>query len=220
MVKKILFIPLGVMLGAAAIGLAFPLLTGLPGAEQNIIPRFANKWHLGDGSENNPILQYLVKYHDMEFLAEIQFLDKTPHTQDIVVVIDDKKTGQHIEDKMQIGDAFVFTDISDDIKPYVHALDATVFSVRDTISEEKYLVVGAEWGTVFVGKFTPKLKLIEYHDMQFEFGILKTFTISYRINDIENKFWIADNVPLPVKAEYYSLDGTIDYAYELVKLES
>lgn len=208
------------MLGAAAIGLAFPLLTGLPGAEQNIIPRFANKWHLGDGSENNPILQYLVKYHDMEFLAEIQFLDKTPHTQDIVVVIDDKKTGQHIEDKMQIGDAFVFTDISDDIKPYVHALDATVFSVRDTISEEKYLVVGAEWGTVFVGKFTPKLKLIEYHDMQFEFGILKTFTISYRINDIENKFWIADNVPLPVKAEYYSLDGTIDYAYELVKLES
>ncbi|WKT57082.1 hypothetical protein QVH35_06340 [Candidatus Nitrosotenuis chungbukensis] len=157
MVKKILFIPLGVMLGAAALGLAFPLLTGLPGSEQNIIPRFANKWHLGDGSENNPTLQYVVKYHDMEFLAEIRFLDKTLHTQDIVVVIDDKKTGQHVEDEMQIGDAFVFTDISDEIKPYVHALDATVFSVRDTIVEERYLVVGAEWGTVFVGKFTPKL---------------------------------------------------------------
>lgn len=207
------------MLGAAAIGLVFPLLTGLPGSEQNVIPRFANKWHLGDGSENNPTLQYLIKYHDMEFLAEIQFLDKTPHTQDIVVVIDDKKTGHRIEDKMQIGDAFVFTDISDEIKPYVHALDVTVFSVRDTIVEERYLVVGAEWGTVFVGKFTPKLKLIEYQDMEFEFGSLKTFTISYRINDIENKFWIADNVPLPVKAEYYSLDGALDYSYELIKLE-
>jgi hypothetical protein len=125
-----------------------------------------------------------------------------------------------MEDKMQIGDAFVFTDISDEIKPYVHALDATVFSVRDTIVEERYLVVGAEWGTVFIGKFTPKLKLIEYQDMEFPFGSLKTFTISYHINDIENKFWIADNVPLPVKAEYYSLDGEIDYTYELVKLES
>lgn len=208
------------MLGAAAIGLAYPFMTGLPGSEQNVIPRFANKWHLGDGSENNPTLQYLVIYHDMEFLAEIQFLDKTSHSQDIVVVIDDKKTGQHVEDKMQIGDAFVFTDVSDEIRPYAHALDATIFSVRDTIVEEKYLVVGAEWGTVFVGKFTPKLKLIEYQDMEFEFGTLKTFTISYRINDIENKFWIADDVPLPVKAEYYSLDGAIDYTYDLVKLES
>jgi len=220
LVKKTLLIPLGVMLGAAALGLAFPFMMELPGSEQNIIPRFANKWHLGDGSENNPTLQYLVKYHDMEFLAEIQFLDKTQHTQDIVVVIDDKNTGLHIEDKMQIGDAFVFTDVSDEIKPYANALDATVFSVRDTIIEERYLIVGAEWGTVFIGKFAPKLKLIEYQDMQFEFGTLKTFTISYGINDIENKFWIADNVPLPVKAEYYSLDGAIDYTYELVKLES
>jgi hypothetical protein len=220
LVKKILFIPLGVMLGAAALGLALPFLTGIPGSEQNLIPRFANKWHLGDGSENHPILQYLVKYHDMEFLAEIQFLDKTPHTQDILVVIDDKKIGQHIEDKMQMGDAFVFTDVSDEIKPYANALDATVFSVRNTIVAERYLVVGAEWGTVFIGKFTPKLKLIEHQDMEFLFGNLKTFTISYRINDIENKFWIAENVPLPVKAEYYSLDGTIDYTYELVKLES
>jgi len=100
----------------------------------------------------------------------------------------------------------------------VRALDATVFSVRDTIVEERYLVVGAEWGTIYVGKFTPKLKITEYSETQFEFGKLKTFTISYKINDIENKFWVADGVPLPVKAEYYTLDGNIDYVYELTKL--
>lgn len=208
------------MLGAAAVGLAFPLFTGLPGTEQNIIPRFANKWHLGEGAENKPTMQYLVKYHDMEFLAEIRFLDKTTDSQDINVIIDDKKTEQHLEHKMKIGKAFVFTNVSDDIKPYVRALDATVFSVRDIVVEEKYLVVGAEWGTVFVGKFTPKLKLTEYKETQFEFGTLKTFAISYKINNIENRFWVADGIPLPVKAEYYDLDGSLDYTYELTKLGS
>jgi hypothetical protein len=145
-------------------------------------------------------------------------LDKNSDSQEINLIIDDKKTGQHIEHKTKIGSAFVFIDISDDIKPYVHVLDATVFSVRDTVVEEKYLVVGAEWGTTFVGKFTPKLKLIEYTETQFEFGNLETFTVSYKINDIENKFWVADGIPLPVKAEYYSLDGNIDYTYELTKL--
>lgn len=206
------------MLGAAAIGLVFPLLTGLPGSDQNIIPRFANKWHIGEGAENKPTMQYLVKYHDMEFLAEIRFLDKTLDSQGIDVIIDDKRTSQHIEHKMKIGNAFVFTDVSDDIKPYVRALGATVFSIRDTVVEERYLVVGAEWGTIYVGKFTPKLKITEYSETQFEFGKLKTFAISYKINDIENKFWVVDGVPLPVKAEYYTLDGNVDYAYELTKL--
>ena len=207
------------MLGAAAIGLAYPLI-GLPGSEQNIIPRFANKWHVGENAENKPIMQYLVKYHDMEFLAEIQFLAKNSDSQEINLIIDDKKTGQHLENKTKIGNAFVFIDVSDDIKPYVHALDVTVFSVRDTVVEEKYLVVGAEWGITYVGKFTPKLKLTEYTETQFEFGKLKTFTVSYKINDIENRFWIADGIPLPVKAEYYTLDGNIDYTYELTKLGS
>ena len=80
------------------------------------------------------------------------------------------------------------------------------------------MVVGAEWGTTFVGKFTPKLKLTEYVDSEFEFGTLKTFVVSYRINEIENKLWIADNIPLPVKAQYYNIDGTPDYSYELVAL--
>jgi hypothetical protein len=80
------------------------------------------------------------------------------------------------------------------------------------------LVVGAEWGTTFVGKFTPKLKLTEYSDTQFEFGTLKTFLISYKVNEIENKLWIADNIPLPVKAQYYTIDGSLDYSYDLVAL--
>lgn len=208
------------MFGAAAMGLVFPLLTGIPGSEQNIIPRFASKWNLGDGAENKPTMQYLVKYQDMEFLAEIKFLAQNSDGQDIEIIIDDKKTQQHIEHKMQIGKAYVFVDVPDDAKPYVHALDSTVFSIRDNVVESKYLVVGAEWGTTFVGKFTPKLKVTEYKEMQFEFAKIKTFTVSYKINDIENRFWIADHVPLPVKAKYYTIDGKFDYSFDLVKFEA
>lgn len=206
------------MLGAAAIGLAFPFLNGVPGSEQNILPRFASQWHVGKGAEANPTLQYLIDYQGQEFLAKLQFQNQTGDEQNVLVVIDDKKTGQHIEQTLKLGQAYVFIGVSGDIKPYIETLDKTVFSVRDTIVESKYLVVGAEWGTTYIGKFTPKMKLTQYQDTEFEFGTLKTFLVSYTINDIQNTLWIADNIPLPVKAQYYNIDGTIDYSYELVSL--
>lgn len=219
MVRKVLFIPLGIMLGAAALGLSYPLLTGVPGADQNIIPRFANQWHVGKGAESQPVLQYLVKYQEMEFLAELDFLNQTGDEQIVRLIIDDKKTGKHIDQTLKIGKAYVFIDTTDDIKPYVNVLDKTVFSVRDTVVESKYLIVGAEWGTTFIGKFTPKMKLTEYKDTEFGFGTLKTYTISYKVNEVENYFLVADNVPLPVRSEFFTIDGTLDYSYDLIRLE-
>jgi len=207
------------MFGAAAIGLTYPFLSGVPGAEQNIIPRFASQWYVGKGAEDKPTLQYLVKYQDMEFLAELRFLDQLDGEQNVQVIIDDIKTNQHLQNTLKLGQAYVFIDVPEDIKPYIHALDLTVFSVRDTLSGSKYLVVGAEWGTVYIGKFTPKLKLTAYEDTQFEFGTLGTYTISYKVNDIENRFLVADNLPLPVKAEFYTIEGDLDYSFELVKLD-
>lgn len=207
------------MLGAAAIGLSFPFWNGVPGSEQNILPRFASQWHIGKGTEEQPVLQYLVNYQGQEFLAKIAFLEKTGNTEKIKIIIDDKKTGQHLEQDLEIGEAFVFIGVNDEIKPYTQALDRSVLSVRDTLTGSKYLVVGAEWGTTYIGKFTPKLKVTEYVDSEFEFGTLKTFVVSYTINEIENRLWIVDNIPLPVKAQYYNIDGTLDYSYELVSLE-
>ena len=174
---------------------------------------------MGKGAEEKPTLQYLVNYQDKEFLAKISFLDQIDDTQLVHLTIDDKKTEQHVEQDLELGQAYVFIGVNDEIKPYVHALDKTVFSVRDTITGSKYLIVGAEWGTTFVGKFTPKLKLVEYAETKFEFGTLKTFLVSYKVNDIENNLWVTDDIPLPVKAQYYTIEGTLDYAYELVSLE-
>ena len=208
------------MLGAAVIGLTYPFWNGVPGSEQNVIPRFANQWHIGEGSENHPVLQYVINYSDKEFLATIEFMEKNGDNEKINLLIDDKKSGVHLEQQLEIGEAFVFIGVNDDLKPYVQALDKTVFSVRDTITGSKYLVVGAEWGTTFVGKFNPKLKVVDYLDTKFQFGELKTFIISYEINQIQNKLWIVDNMPLPVKAEYFTIDGKPDFSYELIDVRS
>lgn len=207
------------MFGAAAIGLAYPLLTGLPGSDQNVIPRFASQWYLGKGAETQPTLQYLVKYQEMEFLAKFDFLEQAGDEQSVRLVIDDVKTGRHFDQTLQMGKAFVFIGTPDDIKPYVDALDKTVLTLRNTVVGSKYLIVGAEWGTTYIGKFTPKMKLVEYKDTEFEFGSLKTYTISYKINDIENYFLVADNVPFPVRSESYTIDGKKEYSYDLVRFE-
>lgn len=217
MVRKIL-IPLGLMIAAAVIGVSFPFWNGIPGSEQNIIPRFASQWHVGKGTETHPTLKYLVTSQDKEFFATMSFGEQKDNTQQVKLTIDDKKTGQHLEQDLQIGQAFVFIDVNDDLKPYVRALDGSLFSVRDTLSGSKYLVVGAEWGNVFIGKFNPMLKVTQYTETKFDFGTLKTFVVSYKINEIENKLWVADNIPLPVKAQYYTIDGKPDYSYELVSL--
>jgi hypothetical protein len=219
LVRKAVFIPLGIMLGAAAIGLSYPFLTGVPGAEQNIIPRFASQWHVGKGAEAQPAMQYMVKHQQSEFLAELEFLGQSGDEQEVHLTIDDKKSGRHIEQTLKIGKAYVFVGPSDEMRPYVEVLDRTILSVRDTVVESKYLVVGAEWGTTFIGKFTPKMKVTEYKDAEFEFGKLKTFTVSYKVNEIENYFLVADGLPLPVRSEFHTINGDLEYSYELVGLD-
>jgi hypothetical protein len=206
------------MLGAAAIGLAYPLLTGLPGSEQNVIPRFASQWHVGKGAEAKPTLQYAVKTADMDFTVKMKFLERVGDEQQVQLIIDDS-AGQHFDETLKIGKAYVFIGVPEQIKPYVDTLDKTVLSVRDTVVEPKYLVVGAEWGTTYIGKFTPKMKITDYKDETFEFGQLKTYKISYKVNDVENYFLVADNIPLPLRSEYYNLDGVLEYSYELTGLE-
>lgn len=218
MVRKIIIVPLAVMLGAAAIGLAYPLLTGLPGSEQNVIPRFASQWHVGKGAEAKPTLQYNIKTTDMDFTVKMKFLEQVGDEQQVQLIIDDS-AGQHFDETLKIGKAYVFIDAPERIKPYVDVLDKTVLSVRDTVVEPKYLVVGAEWGTTYIGKFTPKMKITGYQDETFEFGQLKAYKISYKVNDIENYFLVADNVPLPLRSEYYNLDGVLEYSYDLTGLE-
>lgn len=208
-----------ILISAAVVGLLYPILIGLPGQDENIIPREASKWHIGKGAEYNPTMLYDVIFADgTKFAAKIGFFNDISKKQMIFVQIDDNVTGQKIDQRTPLSSAYTFGKVSEDATPYFQILDKTIFAIRDIALEEKYLVKKAVWDTVFIGASTQDLTVTDHGKTSFAFGTVDAFTVSYKIGNKENKFWIVDNLPLPVRAEVYDIDGNLQYSYELTSL--
>jgi hypothetical protein len=205
-----------IMISAAFAGLLYPVLIGLPGQDENVIPREASKWHIGKGTEYNPIMNYMVTSGNMTFSAKLSFIRDESATQ-MQAEITDTKSGKQITQRVSLSSAYTF-EATGDAKPYFASLDKTIFSVRDIALEDKYLVKKAVWNTVFIGASTQDLTVTDHGKTTFAFGSVDAFTVSYKIGNKENKFWIVDNLPLPVKAEVYDIDGNLQYSYELTSL--
>lgn len=208
-----------ILISAAVIGLLYPILIGLPGQDENIIPRDASKWHIGKGAEYNPIMNYDVTSADgVMFSVKIEFFNDITKKQMILAQIDDNATGKKIDHKTSLSSAYTFEEVSGDATPYFQVLDETIFAIRDVALEDKYLVKKAVWDTIFIGALTQNLVVTEHGKTSFAFGSVDAFTVSYNIGNKVNKFWIVDNLPLPVKAEVYDIDGNLQYSYELISL--
>ena len=136
----------------------------------------------------------------------------------VLVRIYDMQTTEQLAKKLTLTSGYTFKEKPKQIEKYLNVLDHTILSLSGIAGEEKYLVVGAEWDTVFVGWQTKKIIATEYGKTDLQFGSLNAYTLSYEIGEIENKFWVTDDVPLPIKAEYYDADGNFDYSYELVDI--
>ena len=207
-----------IIISAGVIGLTYPILIGLPGQDENVIPREASKWHIGKGAEYNPTMQYEVTSADSTKISvKIGFFSNMSKNQMIFFQIDDT-LGKKIDQRTSLSSAYTFGEISEDAKPYVQILDKTLFSVRDIALEDKYLVKKAVWNTVFIGATTQEIAVTDHGKNSFAFGSVDSFTVSYKIGNKENKFWIVDNLPLPVKAEVYDIDGNLQYSYELTSI--
>ena len=208
-----------ILISAAITGLLYPILIGLPGQDENIIPREASKWYIGKGAEYNPTMLYDVTSSDgTKFSAKIGFFSDMSKKQMISVQIDDNVTGKKIDHRTSLSSAYTFGEVSEDATPYFQILDKTIFAIRDIALEEKYLVKKAVWDTVFIGASTQDLTVTDHGKISFAFGSVDAFMLSYKIGNKENKFWIVDNLPLPVKAEVYDIDGNLQYSYELTSL--
>ena len=208
-----------ILISAAVIGLLYPILIGLSGQDENIIPRDASKWHIGKGAEYNPTMLYDVTSADgMMLSVKIGFFNDITKKQMILVQIDDNVTGKKIDHITSLSSAYTFEEISGDATPYFLVLDKTIFAMRDIALEDKYLVKKAILDTVFIGALTQNLVVTEHGKTSFAFGSVDAFMVSYNIGDKVNKFWIVDNLPLPVKAEVYDIDGNLQYSYELISL--
>ncbi len=207
-----------VIIGTAVIGLLWTtLFATLPGEEEKIIPREASRWHLGKGADYNPIMQYDISTATMKFSAKIEFLPDQSEKQ-ILVEITEPQSGTLITQTVPISIAYTFGKVSDEAQPYFTTLDQTIFSMRDIALEDRYLVKGAVWGTMFIGAMVQEIAITEHANTSFGFGSANAFVVSYDIGDKRSKFWIVDDLPLPVKAEVYDIDGNLQYSYDLTSL--
>jgi len=228
------------MVIAAIIGVVYPFTIDLPGEEQEVIPRFAPQWYVGKGSEYSPTLQYLVKTDEMKFTAILKYLGSPDlvtgkgtagpcyspvrvqvdisYDCNVLVRIYDMQTSEQLAKKLTLTSGYTFKEKPEQLEKYLNVLDHTILSLSGIAGEEKYLIVGAEWDTVFVGWQTKKITATEYSKVGLQFGSINAYTLSYEIGDMVNKFWIADDIPLPIKAEYYDADGNFDYSYELIDI--
>lgn len=223
--KRSVALGMSIMAGAAIVGISYPLLIGLPGSEENVIPRYADKWKFGEGADNNPVMGYQIETRDMKFTAVIHFLPSEEtkdgkQKRELLIEIDDPQQDKKFSDKVKLSSAYTFDTLPEEIKPYLKTLDSTIFSVKDIALEEKFLVIDAVWDTTFVGAFSPNIVVTSHKKTTFEFGDLDTYTVSYPIGDKKNEFLVADDLPLPVKATYYDVDGKTLYSYELVSLDA
>ncbi len=194
----------------------FPLFGGLSG--ENVLPSKASQWHLGKGAQYNPTMQYDISNNGTNFSAQIQFLPATKTQNQTLFVVINPNTKDEINQTIPINVVYDFNDVSDNAKPYFKTLDDTIFSVRDMALEDKYLVKGAVWYYVFIGSNREEVKVTDYSKGSFKFGSADAYTVSYEIGGKETKFWIVDNLPLPVKAEVYDSTGSLVYTYELTSL--
>ncbi len=185
-----------------------------------VLPREASQWHIGKGAQYNPVMQYDISTNATKFSAKIEFLPATnPENQTLFVQIN-PNTNEEINQTVPINIVYVFNQVSDKAKPFFTILDSTVFSVRDLAIENKYLVIGAVWGDMYIRDVHEEIKVTDHSKVSLKFGSLDSYVVSYTEGKKENKFWIVDNLPLPVKAEVYDLSGNLQYSYELTSLSA
>ena len=211
---KIIF---AIIIVSAVAGVSWPFFANL---NFNAVPRAANQWHMGKGSQYNPEMVYSVTFNNTKFTADMKFLPLQGQNQQLLVQIKPANGDKVITQTVQIGLVYDFPDVSSDAKPYFDMLDQSVFSMRDYATEDKYLAKGAEWGDVYIGANHETLTITDVGKMSFGFGSANAYLLSYREGVNQNQVWMVDNLPLPVKAIEYDFNGTLLYNYELVSVNA
>ena len=206
------------IVAASVIGILW--FTHFGGSQNEVLPSEASQWHIGKGAQYNPVMQYNISTNSTKFSAKIEFLPATNPVNQTLFVQINPNTNEEIKQTVPINVVYVFNQVSNKAKPFFTILDSTVFSVRDLAIENKYLVKDAVWGDMYIHDVKEEIKVTDHSKILLKFGSLDSYVISYREGGKENKLWIVDNLPLPVKAEVYDLSGNLQYSYELTSLSA
>jgi hypothetical protein len=99
---------------------------------------------------------------------------------------------------------------------YLDIIESSILQIRDITREPKFLVIGAKWDSIDTGITNIPIKINSIENLDISIGDLETFILNYNIKNKNSNIWISKNLPLPVKAEIYNVDGLLKYKYELI----
>ncbi|MFZ1078010.1 MAG: hypothetical protein WAN47_11345 [Nitrosotalea sp.] len=207
----------GIIVVAAVAGIVWPVFINL---HLNTAPINASRWHIGKGSQYYPSMIYMVDYNGTKFHTDVDFQPKNDSKQTMLVSIKPDNGTDPISQTIPIGNVYFFTNVTQKAKPYFDMLDNTIFAMNWYATSDKYLANGASWGDVYIGSLHKHMRVRDCTKTALPFGTLETYVLSYmEPNGKNNTVWIADNLPLPVKAQYYYPDQNLGYSYELISLK-
>lgn len=103
-------------------------------------------------------------------------------------------------------------------RPYFDPLQSSILAVRDWEygDSPKYLVIGAPWQQIFYQSSQVIVRVTGQETVQTPAGSFDAFVLTYKLAEKESRIWVARDMPLPVKAEVYDFDDSLQYRYELV----
>ena len=106
--------------------------------------------------------------------------------------------------------------VSQVFKPYYGLVESSVLEIREIAEGQQYLTIGAQWNSITGEVTTIPVKITAQEKIHINSLTFDAHVLSYTLGSRTSKIWIAQDIPLPIKAELYNAYNQLQYEYELV----
>ena len=185
-------------------------------------PSAKDLWAVGNNLANGIELNYSLTDQSMASLntkedVSMKFLDEGKDWRALLTILNNNVSKYNLSLSKAL---LIPTGILDEpTQKILMPISKSIFAIRDIAREPKYLVVGAIWDTVNIGASTESVRITGVEKIDTPAGSFNTYILGYEIGKKQSKLYLVKELPLPIKAEVYNLNGTLQYKYELESIK-
>ena len=184
-------------------------------------PSAKDLWAIGNNLANGMELNYSLTDESMASLntryVSMKFLDEGKNWRALLNISNNNSSKYNLILSKAL---LIPTGILDEpTQKILMPISKSIFAIRDIAREPKYLVVGAIWDTINIGASTQSVRITGVEKIDTPAGSFNTYILGYEIGKKQSKLYLVKELPLPIKAEVYNLNGTLQYKYELESIK-
>jgi hypothetical protein len=185
-------------------------------------PSTKDLWAIGNNLANGMELNYSLTDQSMASLntkeyVSMKFLDEGKNWRALLTISNNNLSKYNLILSKAL---LIPTGILDGpTQKILMPISKSIFAIRDIAREPKYLVVGAIWDTINIGASTQSVRVTGVEKIDTPAGSFNTYILGYEIGKKQSKLYLVKELPLPIKAEVYNLNGTLQYKYELESIK-